>query len=360
MEGRTTYRTALCRHRREICSITLAVLIGALTAFGIAALNERADHYRKAQVATEQIRAATFARTALDLFARQYPSARESLSGYDSRGVSPVAKSLSDLRRWGDAAVADRLLADIAAYDEALEAATHNDGAAPTTSTVFLRITKLLGVLDVAKADFAARAKGAERQAKVGTVLLLAISGFIVGLLGFGMRVHRRNATELADAASTDALTGLRNRRTFDRRLAHVLAEPGPASLVVLDLDHFKSVNDQHGHAIGDQVLIAVAARLLDLARPADCVARLGGEEFAWVLSGCDEVAAHDVAQRACEAVRREPLVGIPLTISAGVATKRAGDDPMSIYRRADAALYRAKSAGRDQAHRESGEPVLI
>ncbi|MDH3226192.1 MAG: diguanylate cyclase [Thermoleophilia bacterium] len=159
----------------------------------------------------------------------------------------------------------------------------------------------------------------------------------------------------LESAASTDPLTGLANRRTFDERLRHEVSRSlrggQQLSLVLADIDHFKMVNDTHGHQAGDQVLVEVASRLTELARVGDLVARVGGEEFAWILTETDARGALTAAERARLAIRERdfPDVG-SLTISLGVATASAGADAERLVGQADAALYWAKQHGRDQS----------
>jgi diguanylate cyclase (GGDEF)-like protein len=152
-----------------------------------------------------------------------------------------------------------------------------------------------------------------------------------------------RDAAALAHDAETDPLTELANRRTFARALATV--QPGDA-LVIVDLDHFKRVNDRHGHQVGDATLKSLAHCLRDTARQVDCVARYGGEEFALVLPEAGVAGATALLDR----VRREWMAKRPMTtFSAGVAVHREGEQPRDALRRADEALYAAKEQGRNR-----------
>jgi diguanylate cyclase (GGDEF)-like protein/PAS domain S-box-containing protein len=166
---------------------------------------------------------------------------------------------------------------------------------------------------------------------------------------------------ELALQALTDPLTGLANRRAFTERFEGEVTAArelsGPLSLVMLDLDHFKAVNDRHGHEVGDTVLRELARRMTTGRRDEDLVARIGGEEFAVILPGAGRGAARAVAELIRVAVREKefPVAGT-CTISCGVAHWEAGDDSAALMRRADANLYRAKAAGRDRVVAE-GEP---
>ncbi|MGQ0823904.1 MAG: diguanylate cyclase domain-containing protein [Actinomycetota bacterium] len=158
-----------------------------------------------------------------------------------------------------------------------------------------------------------------------------------------GRMFQRLHATAaLTHDADTDALTELANRRTFARALRTL--GPGDA-IVIVDLDHFKSVNDRFGHEFGDDTLRSLARCLRRVARQVDCVARYGGEEFAIVLAGADEVGAQTALRR----VRRAWAATDPVTtFSSGVAVHEAGERPQDTLRRADEALYTAKESGRD------------
>jgi diguanylate cyclase (GGDEF)-like protein/PAS domain S-box-containing protein len=167
---------------------------------------------------------------------------------------------------------------------------------------------------------------------------------------------------ELARLATTDPLTGLANRRAFEARLAEEIArarDGRPLSLVALDLDHFKDVNDTFGHDVGDAVLRELAVRMRAAARAADVVARVGGEEFAWLLPGCTARQAHAAAERLRAAVETTPFgVAGVRTLSAGVAQLAGGDDRGGLVRRADALLYVAKRDGRNRVMEQ--DPALV
>jgi diguanylate cyclase (GGDEF)-like protein len=152
-----------------------------------------------------------------------------------------------------------------------------------------------------------------------------------------------REAAALTRDARTDPLTRLANRRTFGEALRAV--EPGDA-LVIVDLDHFKAVNDRFGHQMGDNTLRALAQCLRETTRQIDCVARYGGEEFAVVLPGAGIEGAEAMLQRTRLAWNAmQPAT----SFSAGVAVHEADMSPRVTLRRADAALYAAKDAGRDR-----------
>ncbi len=180
-----------------------------------------------------------------------------------------------------------------------------------------------------------------------------------------GLTVANADArARLASQAATDPLTGLANHRQFHERLeqeiARARAEDGELALVVLDLDRFKEVNDAFGHQVGDEVLAAAARRLAGEARFGELVARIGGEEFAWILPGSDGINAWRAAERARLAVAATPFAGGvgAITASAGVADLTQASDAGSLLRLADGALYWAKAHGRNVTLRYSPEVV--
>ncbi len=173
-------------------------------------------------------------------------------------------------------------------------------------------------------------------------------------------RAYDRMRMQVADAVLTDPLSGCVNRRGFDQQLARELSRAqragAPVALVAVDVDHFKRINDQYGHAAGDAVIRDLGALLRDAARAGDVVARVGGEEFVLVLPDADEAGAAAFARRLVDAVRARRFAAVPglgVTISAGVAAEaRVGDaDAAEAFKaRADEALYAAKRGGRDRA----------
>lgn len=164
-----------------------------------------------------------------------------------------------------------------------------------------------------------------------------------------------RNARRLFDAARTDQLTKLPNRRALMEALeqaAYSSAMGRSAALALVDVDHFKHVNDRYGHAVGDEVLVALSERLLGALGPHDLVGRFGGEEFLVVIE--DATRAESVSEAARAAVATSPFLTsagpLPVSISVGVA--RFGDDDptwATVVERADARLYQAKADGRDR-----------
>jgi diguanylate cyclase (GGDEF)-like protein len=164
----------------------------------------------------------------------------------------------------------------------------------------------------------------------------------------------------LVDISSRDALTGLANRRSFELALAREIdrvARAGePALLLALDIDHFKSVNDTHGHASGDLVLKAVANALLDCVRPMDMVARVGGEEFAIVMPNCPATFGEAVAERVRRRIEAMPVsiglsqqIHVSVSIGGAFAPQWVRSSPTLWIERADIQLYRAKAQGRNR-----------
>jgi diguanylate cyclase (GGDEF)-like protein len=190
--------------------------------------------------------------------------------------------------------------------------------------------------------------------------LLLAVIGIaLAALLGALILVWSRNERmrELEREADQDPLTGLKNRRRFEEDLKMAVArgrrEGTTGAVLMLDLDHFKQVNDTHGHPAGDQLIREVADVLRERSRESDVLARLGGDEFAVVLPRCSLAEAHVVGEAIATAIRaHQPAEeGVePLTASVGVAM--FGDHPRtsiaSVISEADTAMYAAKDDGRD------------
>jgi diguanylate cyclase (GGDEF)-like protein len=179
----------------------------------------------------------------------------------------------------------------------------------------------------------------------------------------------------LVDMSSRDALTGLANRRSFELALAREIdrvARIGePALLLALDIDHFKRVNDTHGHASGDLVLKAVAGALLDCVRPMDLVARVGGEEFAIVMPNCAAHFGEAVAERVRQRVEAMPVAighgdgsgkALYVTVSIGgaFAPQWVRSAPALWIERADTQLYRAKEQGRNRVCLEAAAVSVV
>ncbi|MGH2903850.1 MAG: diguanylate cyclase domain-containing protein [Solirubrobacteraceae bacterium] len=149
--------------------------------------------------------------------------------------------------------------------------------------------------------------------------------------------------SQVSDIASTDALTGLPNRRAWDVHLAEMFAEDRHLTVTMLDLDHFKEFNDSQGHPAGDRLLRETAAAWREELRAGDFVARLGGDEFALLLPDCAAANALEVVERLRRRIPNQQAC------SAGIAAHVPGAPPEALMSQADAALYEAKTAGRDR-----------
>ena len=159
---------------------------------------------------------------------------------------------------------------------------------------------------------------------------------------------------ELQRLATTDTLTGVWNRRHFEQVVAAEIQRAGrygePLSLLLLDIDHFKAINDTHGHLVGDQVLIGLSHRVRDHLRDVDILARWGGEEFVVMLPHCDGDQARHLAEKLRALIAAEPFPGVgQVTSSFGVAQFHPPESADAWLDRADDALYQAKAAGRNR-----------
>jgi diguanylate cyclase (GGDEF)-like protein len=188
--------------------------------------------------------------------------------------------------------------------------------------------------------------------------------GTLFGILGSVRKEKDRQVAELIrelqDLSVRDPLTGLSNRRyfshAFSEELARISRKEADLSLLFADLDHFKRVNDSHGHHVGDEVLKATAAHLRACCRPYDIPARWGGEEFIMLLPETDEEEAARIAERIRASLQKGigPAITFPVTISIGVAQHRPGESLEALEERADQALYTAKQQGRNRVMRWS------
>ena len=187
-------------------------------------------------------------------------------------------------------------------------------------------------------------------------VFALSAAASSVASLGFMLMCNDRLNRELEWYATIDTLTGINNRRTLGERAAFAIAAAHrlrrPLSLMLVDADHFKRVNDVYGHAAGDEALQMIAAALQSTLRGGDLLGRLGGEEFVVVLPDTDETAARGTAERLRAAVEDIEFAlqhrRIELRVSVGLAVIDDHDDFSELLRRADQAMYAAKRAGRN------------
>ncbi|MCB5183853.1 sensor domain-containing diguanylate cyclase [Methylobacillus gramineus] len=190
----------------------------------------------------------------------------------------------------------------------------------------------------------------------INVLLCLVVTAIVVLLTHLALR---RYQAELETMATTDSLTGLPNRKAFDIVIDIFLNESsrtrGALALIVLDIDHFKAINDRLGHFGGDHVLVVMARAIRACTRAADFICRWGGEEFLIVIKDCDEHSAMLLAEKIRNAVENELIAykgeQISITASLGVAVARTGEKMEHVLDRADAAMYAAKMAGRNQVN---------
>lgn len=212
-------------------------------------------------------------------------------------------------------------------------------------------VTQPIGLLT---ADFSTPLASLSIRIGIASVALAPITTACI------MAARNEAVQKLQQLALYDALTGMLNKSTFHQQgqalLMHCRLTNTPISVLLLDIDHFKPVNDTHGHHAGDQALVAVAQRILHVLRDTDLCGRLGGEEFGILLPDCTPMQAHAVAERVRRSIAHDPVplddgLSLELTASLGVATLTAATpDLKSLLRQADTALYQAKHAGRDRS----------
>ncbi|MEA2146471.1 MAG: hypothetical protein QOG59_2058 [Solirubrobacteraceae bacterium] len=208
------------------------------------------------------------------------------------------------------------------------------------------------------------RKDGTRFDASITSVAARTADGELLGYVSTVRDVSERklHLAELERLATHDPLTGLANHRVFHERLRAEAARASrnrqPLSVAILDLDHFKDINDQHGHLVGDSVLRELGQRLRDITRASELFARVGGEEFAWILNA-DGPEAFAAAERARHAIIDTPFQHVgAVTMSVGVCDLTPAIDVQELYERADQALYLAKGRGRNQTYQYT--PALL
>lgn len=214
-------------------------------------------------------------------------------------------------------------------------------------------LAALLAVLVVylAGGPTAFKLENAITFAGVVPILISVPISLWVGRTGIRLRDAGIHLRQLAD---TDPLTGLRNRRSFFAAATEIVASSQkPCSLLVIDADHFKDLNDNYGHAVGDLALVNIADVLRDSFRASDLTCRVGGEEFAILLPGITHDKAARMGQRLVDSVADSPIVAgnaiITYSISCGIAEAQVGEALPELFKRADDAMYRAKKEGRNR-----------
>ena len=237
-------------------------------------------------------------------------------------------------------------------------------------TTAFFGVLLAVQVLNVVTRGVGALAINADaadmlkHSALANTYLALANFMSLLMTVAFLMLATRRLQKILEQRSTHDPLTGVLNRRGFLQFFNRVLARQQraelPLALMEIDLDHFKAINDQHGHAQGDKVLVHVASVIMCAARQCDYVARFGGEEFVVLLPETTLPQAQQLAQRIQAQLRDSQAPGLPsCTVSIGIASQQAAGESLdSLLSRADAALYCAKANGRNRAEIAAPAPL--
>lgn len=223
------------------------------------------------------------------------------------------------------------------------------------------------GQTQVSKEEYIEEPNGQTRCILSTKVPLFDAAGQAIGLVGVGRNITKLKAVEaelkrardeLAFKAAHDSLTSLLNRgailEMLGRELSRSVRENGRTTVLLGDLDHFKNIDDVHGHPVGDEVLREVANRLAKTVRHYDLVGRFGGEEFLVVLPGCGATDALTRADQLREAIAASPIPtaggSLPMTISIGVLVAQEWGKPTSeeVLREVDTALYASKASGRN------------
>ncbi len=196
------------------------------------------------------------------------------------------------------------------------------------------------------------------------TPIVMTLIGFAIGFaVAWKIWRHRGMGLFIAEAR-TDIVTGLKNRRAFNEELSRLFAQRqrqgGRFSLLMIDIDDFKNLNDTHGHMSGDAVLRSVGQVLSTTLREMDIVCRYGGDEFVVICQGVNLQEAAVAAERARQAVAAKPISLkhnlVPVTVSLGVAEVNSAEIAESLIQRADEALFAAKHAGRNCIHLHNGQ----
>jgi diguanylate cyclase (GGDEF)-like protein len=353
----------------------LALVLLLLSGFGIVSARRTDGAARHASAATalsDAYQRARFAVGEEESLERKYrlEPGREVRARHEA-AARELEAALADIGRIGtpgDRILVGRLLAIHSSYLEALDrmfAAVDAHDAKLVLAIDGGQVDPRFGVI-VSEVDTAARAHGdvaagslrdlrrTESSVLAATPLAFALGllllGFLTWLLSRINRQLARQARESDYDALHDALTGLPNRVLFAARLEHAIAGADPArfSVLMLDLDRFKEINDTVGHSTGDRLLREIGPRLAPILRPADTIARLGGDEFAVLLVGVDTDEAEAIAARMLATLHEAFTLGelsVTIDASVGIVSHPAhGTDVETLIQRADVAMYLAKA----------------
>ncbi len=352
-------------------TVVLAAVLAGLAVVGLVGLSGMSDRTRavetsvRALSAYQDVQRAMAAEAFAEAGYRRAPRAASRVRV--EWAIADLGKSVGtvrDLDSRRDDGVVNYLLVLNSRYENEVLAALREGELVPATApddrVAGPALDAMQGLVDAAVTRRSRQAEEAlsEQRALTGQLWLLGPSVLGVAVLAIGLcwavilgqhrRLHGRAAAS-EHRAQHDVLTGVGNRALLSEQLALVFAERQPdAALLMIDLDHFKAVNDDHGHGAGDEVLRTVAARLLQVAGARDVVARMGGDEFAVLVRPASAMSARSdaITQLLRELVRYH---GVELSIggSVGAVTIRPAMDERAVLTEADAALYVAKRAGR-------------
>lgn len=221
----------------------------------------------------------------------------------------------------------------------------------------------LRAVVGMFAPEFAARPLHESNGFNTGVAVSFMMGGLILNMV-LALLVVSRMVRRLRQRSLRDALTGLLNRRALApllrRQVGRLRRYGEPYAVLMVDVDHFKRINDSFGHAVGDAALVDLARLMREAARDVDHIVRMGGEEFCLLLPHTDLEGALRLGGRLREVVGgADADACVPMTVSVGVAVAQSPDEPAdAVIARADAALYRAKAAGRDQVMLAEPPPV--
>ncbi|HEX8261800.1 MAG TPA: diguanylate cyclase [Allosphingosinicella sp.] len=369
----------------------LAILTGTLAALilnGHEATGQRREADRRYVQALDVLLATSEIKSAVNAAIR---GERGYLLTNDDRFLRPYAESRRDIPRLydrlrrlvrdnpGQSAEAERLRGRLTSYYALLDhtIALAAAGRGEAAQRVVRRglgkrevenVLRAVGRIEAEEHRLLARRRAAfaladQRSESYGLALAAAGLAMLILLVVSAIAARRANAraaeatAELQRIAATDALTGLWNRRHLLERMEAEIGRSRragrPLCLAILDVDHFKRVNDTHGHPAGDEVLRVLARRVRDAVRSSDVVGRMGGEEFAILMPETDRAQAQLVCERLRETVAARPVrlpsgADLAVTLSTGVALMAGGEAPDRLISRADSALYDAKAEGRN------------
>ncbi|MCQ4261970.1 GGDEF domain-containing protein [Stutzerimonas stutzeri] len=270
----------------------------------------------------------------------------------NTRGVDMLA-GFAPVQSTGWGIVAQRPTSAITAKLSQLARSTLLNAVPFTIASlaVFWWLSKLISGPIRALADTAEHWGAPEASSRISTVnsWYFEVSRLKVAMLA-GVSLLQQKMGALEAASMTDPLTGLRNRRGLELALKQFDLLDQHYATLALDIDHFKQVNDQHGHDVGDEVLRFLASEMRECSRPTDVLCRMGGEEFLMLLPDTDATGASIAAERLLTRLRQTASpTGAPITVSVGIACRGSYPTDEATFKAADDALYQAKRAGRDR-----------